>query len=113
YVFTIGSVPNIFIDLIRDFSDKRASLKVSGLMATESDAPIFLKYLKVLCTDISQLLAHEERLLKINSSTVVIGDLRGNLRDLLALERMFFLSFPVGAENLVALGKSWRVQLAF
>lgn len=105
YVFIIGSAPNVFTDLIRDFFDKRHSLKMSGLMASQADWPVFGKYLRVLCKDLSQVLANEEKLVKINSSAVVIGDLRGNLRDLLALEKMFFQGFPVIAENFVFLGK--------
>ena len=105
YVFVLGSAPNIFIDLIRDFFDKKDSHKLTGLMATPADAPIFVKYLRVLCNEIGDVLAHEDKLLKINAPAIVVGDLRGSLRDLLALEKMFFQAFPIIPENLVFLGK--------
>ncbi|KAH9408035.1 hypothetical protein TYRP_011688 [Tyrophagus putrescentiae] len=81
-VFTIGSVPNIFMDLIRDFFEKQATLRLSGLLSTEPEWPVFAKY----------------KLLRVNGPAAVVGALGGSLRDLLAIQRHFYPSFPVVPE---------------
>ena len=117
YVFAIASsVPNIFIDLVRDFHAKRSSAasaplavsnqqqQPSGLMTAPQEWHIFYKYLRVLCNDLSSMLTTEKKLIKINAPAVVVGDLHGSLADLLHLEALFWQSFPVISESLVFLG---------
>ncbi|KAJ6218593.1 hypothetical protein RDWZM_009750 [Blomia tropicalis] len=109
YVFTIGSMPIIFIDMIRDFHQKRTLTTSSntaqpGLMTLPEDQSAFVKYVGILCKEMNAMLAYEEKLIKINAPALVIGDLQGNLDDLLQLERVFFQSFPAITENLVFLG---------
>ncbi|KAH9398850.1 hypothetical protein TYRP_018663, partial [Tyrophagus putrescentiae] len=97
-VFTIGSVPTIFMDLIRDFFEKQATLRLSGLLSTEPEWPVFAKYLRVLVKEFGQLAAQEDKLLRVNGPAVVVGALGGSLRDLLAIQRHFYPSFPVVPE---------------
>ena len=103
YVFSISSVPNIFIDLVRDFFLKQT--KLIGLMAVQEDWTTFYKYLRLLCKEFGGIMQNEPKLVKLNAPAIVIGDIQGSLNDLLMIERYFFMSFPVIPENLVFLGK--------
>ena len=104
YVFTIGSIPNIFLDLVRVFYVHKDEAHLTGLMATKQDWPIFEKYLNILVKDLMQVLTNEPKIIKLNAPVLVIGDLQGNLHDLMQLEKNFFKSFPVIPENLCLLG---------
>lgn len=103
YAFSISSVPNIFLDLVRDFHYHKSS-QLTGLMSQAEDRSTFAKYLRILCTELAGLLQPQLKLIKINAPCVVVGDIQGNLNDLLRMEKMFFQSFPVIPENLVFLG---------
>jgi len=50
------------------------------------------------------MLMHEHKLMKINAPAIVVGDLQGNLTDLIQLEKLFFQSFPICPESLIFLG---------
>ena len=105
YVFTIGSIPNLFIDLVRDFAIRQqSSTPLPGLLVGQDESGNFVKYLRLLCKELYSMLSHEEKYLKVPAPAVVVGDLQGSLQDLLQLERMFFQSFPILAENLIFLG---------
>lgn len=106
YVFNNSSVPNIFIDLVKDFYHKSnfEGSKLTGLMTAKEDWTIFSKYLTILCEDLKGLLSAEDKLIKINSPTVVIGDIQGNLMDIFSIEKIYFHSFPVIPHNLLFLG---------
>ena len=119
YVFSIASVPNIFIDLIRGFYAKQKAAAAAatqqqpngqqqppppGLMTVPQEWYIFYKYLRVLCNDLSAMLSTEKKLIKLNGPAVVVGDLAGSLPDLLRLEALFWQSFPVTSESLLFLG---------
>lgn len=103
YVFTLNSVPNIFKDLIRDFFYSKSDL--AGIMSMSDDWSTFTKYLRILCKELSGILMSENKLIKINTPVIVVGDIQGHLDDLMQLEKLFFSSFPVIPEKLVFLGK--------
>ena len=102
YVFTMGSVPNVFIDLIRDFYHRKD--RQIGLMTAAEDWNTFYKYLRVLFNELLTMLANEKKLIKLNAPSIVVGDLLGSLHDLMQVETNFFLSFPIVPENLIFLG---------
>ncbi|KAF7488152.1 Serine/threonine-protein phosphatase PP-X -like protein 2 [Sarcoptes scabiei] len=106
YVFNTSSVPNIFIDLIKDFYNKTKfqDNTQSGLMSLKEDWTIFSKYISILCEQLKGLLLAEDKLIKINAPSIIVGDLQGSLSDLFAIEQNFFQSFPVSEYNLVFLG---------
>lgn len=107
YVFSVSSMPNIFIDQIRAFAHKTVrDTTATGLMALPEDRLIFTKYLRILCKELCGLLQAEQRLVKLNAPAIVVGDLQGSLHDLLQIERHCFQAFPVVPENLIFLGQS-------
>lgn len=116
FTFSIASIPSIFMDLIKGFfitENQRLANNnetghdngITGLMATpEKECLRFIKYLKILCDKLSDLLNKEEKLIKINAPAIVIGDLQGSLNTLFLLGRIFYQSFPILSENLIFLG---------
>ncbi|KAH9529213.1 hypothetical protein DERF_003107 [Dermatophagoides farinae] len=107
YTFNNSSVPNIFIDLIKDFYNKtkiEGNQQLIGLMAVREDWKIFSRYVNILCEELKGLLISEDKLIKINSPAIVVGDMQGNLIDLFTLEKTYFQGFPVTPYNLVFLG---------
>lgn len=69
YVFSTSSVPNIFIDLVKDFFHKTILTAKNipiGLMATKDDWPVFAKYLTLLCEELRGLMTNEDKLIKVN-----------------------------------------------
>ena len=107
YVFGNSSMPNIIVDLVKDFYYKSRTSegpKPTGLMTAREDWTIFSKYLTLLCEAVKGLLQAEDKLIKINAPALVLGDLQGNLHDLLVVEKHFFQSYPAIPNNLVFLG---------
>lgn len=110
YVFGNSSMPNIIIDLVKDFYHKwkgpnvEGVAKPIGLMASREDWTVFSKYLTLLCESLKGLLQSEDKLVKINAPALVIGDIQGNLHDLFVMEKHFWHSFPVVANNYIFLG---------
>lgn len=102
YVFNISSVPNIFIDLIRDFYVRPNKQK--GLMCSVEEWHIFLRYLSLLCKEFDGIVANEDKLVKLNAPAIVFGDIQGSLYDLMRLQSYFYESFPICPEKLVFLG---------
>ena len=73
-------------------------------MDARADWTVFSKYLTLLCEALKGLLQGEDKLVKINSPAIVIGDLQGNLHDLLVIEKHFWHSCPVVCNNYIFLG---------
>lgn len=75
----------------------------------------FLQYLKILCQNVISLFESEDRLIKINSPAYVIGDICGNLEDLLTIGQIIWKEVPVVANNYVFLGNyvsfgKWQIE---
>lgn len=105
YVFRNSSVPNIFIDMVKEFNYKyQMDNSIKGLLSAKEDWTIFSKYMNMLCEELKGLLMCEDKLIKLNSPAVVVGDLQGNLNDLFSVESSYFQSFPVIANNIIFLG---------
>ncbi|KAF7493144.1 Serine/threonine-protein phosphatase PP1 isozyme 1 [Sarcoptes scabiei] len=102
YVFSTVSIGNTFLDLIREINSNRKD-KI-GLFQNGENTDVFIKLVKILCQNVLNILENEPRLIKINSSGFVFGDLNGNLDNLLRLERALWQSIPVVPCNYVFLG---------
>lgn len=106
YKFSSKSIPQVFIDLIRDLvyrkSKDKNKDKEKAFLAEESS--LLIKYLNNFCDDLKELLSSEDRVIRLNSPVVVIGDIGGHLKDLIRLERQLWPSFPVVSSNHLFLG---------
>lgn len=105
YVFSTVSIGHTFIDMIRDFNnDKGTASKPIGFLANHELHDTFISYLNILCQNVRSLMECEEKLVKINSPAFVIGDIRGNIEELLLMENILWQSIPVVPNNFVFLG---------
>ncbi|OTF75823.1 serine/threonine protein phosphatase-like protein [Euroglyphus maynei] len=57
-----------------------------------------------ICEEVGKILEREERVLKICDPCYVIGDIHGNLEDLLTMEKCLWKSFPLLTANYLFLG---------
>lgn len=102
--FGIGSICSTFLDLTRDMYFRMDENKNLPQQTVLDDNIQFAKYIKNLCEHVNELLACEQKIIKINAPAIVIGDLCGNADCLFTLERLFWQSVPVLTSNLVFLG---------
>ena len=89
-----------------------------GLMADKKEnRKAFAKTLEQLVNEISPILESEDRCVRVTSPAFVIGDIHGNLEDLLSIEKTLFKSVPIVTANYVFLGDyvdrgMWSVECA-
>ena len=95
-----SGVSYTFMDVIRRRANSPNVLFTPG----QDKGSDLLKYLTALLEMARDLIASEERLMKINAPAVVIGDIRGNLQPMLTIEELLCPTAPVLQENLVFLG---------
>ena len=106
YVFRNSSVPNIFIDMVKEFNYKyQMDNSIKGLLSAKEDWTIFSKYMNMLCEELKGLLMCEDKLIKLNSPAVVVGDLQGNLNDLFSVESSYFQSSQIDYFNFKSFGR--------
>ncbi|KAJ6221289.1 hypothetical protein RDWZM_007101 [Blomia tropicalis] len=116
YVFSTVSIGHTFLDMIRDFNTAKGNCqKPNGFLATPDYRDIFIQYLTILCQNVRSLFECEDKLIKINSPAFVIGDIRGNLENLLLMERILWQQVPVVSNNFVFLGNyvnvgKWSIE---
>lgn len=100
FVFNKSSPANIMLRLIRNFNETKGTNKEPrGLL---QDKPNQLwQLILALYNDIDVLLNEEDKCPRILSPCYIIGDIHGNLEDLLSLERSIWRRVPcVGASYL-------------
>lgn len=116
YVFSTVSIGHTFLDMIRDFNnDKGTSKKPVGFLSNSDLHDTFISYLNILCQNVRNLLECQSKVIKINSPAFVIGDIRGNLDELILMEKTLWQSVPVVPNNFVFLGNyvnvgKWSVE---
>ncbi|CAG2112606.1 unnamed protein product [Medioppia subpectinata] len=96
------SVANVFIQEIIKFSKTGAKGTVDqpkGLM--ESDPQRLEQMLKSLCEEVTKLLKSESHCLSITSPVVVVGDIHGNIEDLLTIENTLSISRLIPTSKLI------------
>lgn len=100
-------VLHYLLDMIREFNKTKGNVRVyRGLMSTAKDDQKldFFNDIKDICREMATMLESEERCLHINDACYVIGDLHGNLEDLLTLEEVLWRRAPIHEANLLFLG---------
>ena len=112
------TVARDLIKAIREFAPMKGSTaNAAGLLATEtSERETFLNKMAVIERALVPVLK-TRRWVPVSSPAVVVGDLHGNLDDLLTLERSLWKRFPLTGPNLVFLGDmvdrgKWGVECA-
>lgn len=86
-------VCNKLLDIIRKFADKEKIYPRKDKSKDTVDWSLpksrhsCLSNIRIICKEVRKLLAAGPRVVKVNSPCYVIGDLHGNLRDLLAYEQ--------------------------
>ena len=121
-VFSINSLPRAFTDSIRDGAQQQqqhqqnqnqqgatgnaaaATGSVGLLAGGQAEAEMMANHVGALVEHVGELLASEERLIRVNSPAIVVGDLAGSLPALLALERVFWPAMPVVTNSIVFTG---------
>ena len=103
YVFNKHSAANVAIKLIHQFNKVKGTNKEPKGMLTEN--PSFLWQLTVALTnDIEVLINEEDKCPRVFSPCYIIGDIHGNLEDLLSLEKSIWKRFPCVGANYLFLG---------
>jgi len=116
FVFNRNSAANVIIRLVHAFNlIKGTNKEPNGLL---QDKPLILwDIILALYHDIDLLLMEEEKCPRINAPCYIIGDIHGNLEDLLSIEKSIFQRIPCVAANYLFLGDyvdrgQWSVECA-
>ncbi|KAJ6218420.1 hypothetical protein RDWZM_009577 [Blomia tropicalis] len=105
--FNHDSVLHFLMGKIRQFNKQKGTPKsFRGLYwnATPIQMKVFMDEVENICHDVGRLVEQEERVLQLPDSTYVIGDIHGNLEDLLTLEQTLWRRFPMLTSNYLFLG---------
>ncbi|KAJ6217944.1 hypothetical protein RDWZM_009101 [Blomia tropicalis] len=98
--FNNRALANLYLKRIRDFCRskyKGTARKYNGLfeMMPKVDHHLFEAEISAICTDVRQvLLRNKEHIIDLQSPIIVIGDIHGNLEDLLTLESIHWSTVP-------------------
>ena len=112
------TVAHELLKQIHDFAPNMGNtINPAGLLANSNqERKAFLEKMKILQRALEPLLKRH-RCVYVNSPAIVIGDLHGNLADLLTMEKTLWKRFPMMGPNLVFLGDmvdrgKWSVECA-
>lgn len=107
-VFRHNSTANIFLDLVRDFTEKQMHQPdCRGMLTAEEDLETLYSYLETLGQQTAAVVRSEPKLLRLggsNNSVFVMGELQGSLPDLMHIQSVLFPSAPVTGNTLLFLG---------
>ncbi|OTF73888.1 hypothetical protein BLA29_007613, partial [Euroglyphus maynei] len=119
YVFSTVSIGPTFLDMLREFNAATTTIAQQqqsrkhhhlnnqplGFFAgTDNNHDLFIRYVTILCQNVRAIFDCEDKLIRINSATFVIGDIIGDLSNLIRMERALWTSVPVLSSNYVFLG---------
>ena len=91
--------------MIRVFNSTKNNLQTeNGIMTGKEDGTSLIQYLTQLCRNLNGILLAEPKVIMLNGPAIVMGDIQGNLSNLISFEETTFPSFPVMPENLIFLG---------
>ncbi|KAJ6219135.1 hypothetical protein RDWZM_004947 [Blomia tropicalis] len=107
--FNHKSALHCLLQQIRDFNQTK---KVNfgnnkcGLFSKEPEAYLvqFIDDIKKIAVDVGKLVESEDRVLNLCDPTTIIGDIHGNLEDLLTMERTLWPRVPLLTGNYLFLG---------
>ncbi|XP_054159498.1 uncharacterized protein LOC128957716 [Oppia nitens] len=104
-VWNPKSIANYFIQKIREFNTIKGTHRDGkGLQHESTQREAFVKLLEELCAQIGKIVANEDRCARASSPAFIIGDIHGNLEDLLTMERVLWKNLPLVTANYVFLG---------
>src|SRR5690606_3196645 len=94
------SIANLLLLKIRQYNvDKQrlaqnSSHPMSGLMVAPEEREELVRMISALADELVPMLSNESRCKSVPSPSFVIGDIHGNLEDLISLERTIWRRFP-------------------
>lgn len=98
--FFSPTLPNIILDMVREFSDIN-KISVGSSRTTKpkdylksDDRKVLEQKLIKLCDAVEEVLKKEPRCVRIPSPCIIFGDIHGNLHDLMIYERLFWKKGP-------------------
>lgn len=105
-VFNESEVANKVLALIRKMADLgRMSAEQKKEVKRQVAAGLTVELIRKLCKEVTSILLVEPRLLKVNAPCFVLGDLHGNIDDLLIYEDQLWPLAPMAnAPNVLFLG---------
>ncbi|KPM06823.1 serine/threonine protein phosphatase-like protein 6 [Sarcoptes scabiei] len=105
-VFNENSVANKVLALVREMIDlNRLPRNRKNEIANYVITNLTIDLISKLCKEVTEIFLIEPRVLKINTPCIVIGDLHGNINDLLTFERQLWPLAPTSnASNVLFLG---------
>ncbi|KAH9418960.1 hypothetical protein DERP_011053 [Dermatophagoides pteronyssinus] len=102
-VFNRNSAANIIINLVRDFSNNKGTVRnPNGLMQDRKED--LWKLLLSINGELELLLKNEYKCHKIYSPCFIMGDIHGNIEDLFSLEKALWKQIPCIGANYLFLG---------
>ena len=106
FVFNDQSISNVLLRKIRQFAKNKGTVdKPRGLLDNgPNEQKLMLELMENLTTEVKKVLESQDRLPNVTSPVYVIGDIHGNLEDLLTLEKMLWRSAPCLSSNYLFLG---------
>lgn len=87
----LESTPAILMRLVRTFNQNKSN----GIMTNGTEREHLFQILRLLEKDLEPILKAEPRCKSIRSPCFVIGDIHGNLEDLISLEQTTWKKFPI------------------
>lgn len=102
-VFNMNSAANLTLQLVRNFNNlKGTARKPLGILQDKKD--FLWQLLLTLYNELDILLLAEEKCYKTYSPCYIMGDIHGNLEDLLTLEKCVWKQIPCVGSNYLFLG---------
>ena len=102
-VFNPKFVANVLLEKVRTFNQhKGTNVKPKGLM--DSEPQLLYGLVKEVCQNVTLILKNETKCHAVSSPCFVIGDIHGNLEDLLSLEKAIWPRIPCLGSSYLFLG---------
>ncbi|KAH9424982.1 hypothetical protein DERP_009206 [Dermatophagoides pteronyssinus] len=110
--FDPNSLMYFILQKIREFNKEKnqaQNLRRTGEIGlfnnlNRKETQTFCEDFRIICTEVAKILEREDRVLRIKDPCYVIGDIHGNLEDLLTMEQCLWKSFPLLTANYLFLG---------
>ena len=102
-VFNPKHVANVLLKAVQDFNPaKGTNLKPNGLMSKQPGELCAL--VEELCDKVALIIEQESKCQPVGGPCYIIGDIHGNLEDLLSLEKAFWPNIPCVRSHYLFLG---------
>lgn len=102
-VFNPKYAANLIIEMVRSFNLNKGTTKnPKGLMTSQPEQ--LYKLIEELFNQVMDILKNETKCKKVSSPCFIIGDIHGNIEDLLSLEKCIWRRIPCIGSNYLFLG---------